>query len=278
MLEGRRIAVVWRVGIALGALGAALLVPASGRAEDPPERLLEIIVAADSVRLSGFDDTESSSVDLLARKAGENHLIVGAGRFRVGDARWSAVRVGGGLLAGSSWYLDGDLSLGSGSTDSEDFSYSVARGAATLLLGSNVHLKLGAIGFESGRISGTIGQLGAAVRPAPRLSYELVYSRSFDDALGNDLWTHRLDLELEPVNLFAGVSVGSARIQPIDLLGSAIGEDSTEWFAGFSIPTGLATVIVAFDRLDGQQARRDTVTLALRIGLARSSYNAPLPP
>lgn len=230
----------------------------------PPNRLT---LTASGSRQDDVDDGGTASLNYLHYFTPNTLFGIGAEHQFIGEASltFGSARVAWGHgNPGARTTLFGEANQGSGDDDGRDFDYSVYVLGISQALTPKLSLELEAREIDIDTTSGTLPKLGVSYLWTPRLLTYLSYAKSFDDNLGTELTTARIDYYGSLVNLKLGAATGRANSAVLTLQRgiSLPATESKQGYIGIGKTFKRWEVLLLADYLETDLVEKTTLTLS----------------
>lgn len=200
--------------------------------------------------------------------------LAGASASRLGNSRWGYGSLGLVRSAGTTVW-SGDLKLGRGRRDGQDFDYrQLALAWTRVLAGGKVAVTVEDRYIDIDRSEGNLVRAALRLTPHARLAGELALQHSTGGDLGTEIASLRLDLDLVGrLAVLAGAADGRTRPEVVGVVAgeAAAGDDYRLVFAGLSFPLHRLRATVLYERQRLAGGRRSALSLVLRAPLGSRS-------
>ncbi len=213
----------------------------------------------------------NGSVDWV--HAGENGRTYTAGVavFSIAQSHWAFGRGGASFRPRPRFTLQGQASVGGGSTPGADFYYQIYEGGLSYKVSQRLYLKFA---DEYLRIAATHGSLlktGIIFVPGRRLATDFTYAHSVGGNVGTEFFAGRFDVNVRKITVLSGFALGRAtpEIFNVNVGRAPLQRDLREGFIGFRAPLSRFDLTVVADVLNLEATHKRSLTVSLKLPIRK---------
>ncbi len=213
----------------------------------------------------------NGSVDWV--HAGENGRTYtgGVAVFAISNSHWAFGRVGASFRPRPRFTLQGQASVGGGSTPGAEFYYQIYEGGLSYKVSQRLYLKFA---DEYIRIAATHGSLlktGIIFVPARRLATDFTYAHSAGGNVGTEFFAGRFDVNVRKITVLSGFAVGRAtpEIFNVNVGRAPLQRDLREGFVGFRAPLSRFDLTLVADILNLNATHKRSLTVSFKLPIRK---------
>jgi hypothetical protein len=217
------------------------------------------------------DGSSGLSLDWIRRTTRGPIVTAGGGLFSIANSRWGLGRFGAAVKVSPRVTVQGQTSVGGGSTAGSRFKHLTLRGDLSTQATPRVSVTFGDEYISVAAAHGHLFRAGTAVRVSQRAAVDVTYATSIGGNLNTTFMVARVDHAAAALSVSAGVALGRTTPEIVSLTGTTSGGSQAlrQVFAGISRPMGRVDLRVAIDVLRLATVTRSTLTFAVVVPAVR---------